>query len=150
MNCARGESPGIRFYVRLARGQLSSLGTDGRLKGWRVRPFLPALLANGIRVFGHHPKDNSPQGIFCANGQCAQCTVLANGVPVKACMTRLCEGMAIESVEGLPDLAAGPIKVRFSDVEETETEVLIIGGGPAGLAAAIELGTEGDSNPDRR
>ncbi len=27
-----------------------------------------ALFANGIRVFGHHHKDQSPQGIFCANG----------------------------------------------------------------------------------
>jgi sarcosine oxidase subunit alpha len=40
-----------------------------------------ALFANGIRSFGHHPKDGSPQGIFCANGQCAQCTVIADGLP---------------------------------------------------------------------
>jgi sarcosine oxidase subunit alpha len=33
-----------------------------------------ALFANGVRIFGHHPKDGAPQGIFCANGQCAQCT----------------------------------------------------------------------------
>jgi ferredoxin len=32
-----------------------------------------ALFANGIRIFGYHPKDGSPQGIFCANGQCAEC-----------------------------------------------------------------------------
>ena len=40
-----------------------------------------ALFANGIRVFSYHPKDNAPQGIFCANGQCAQCLVMANGRP---------------------------------------------------------------------
>jgi sarcosine oxidase subunit alpha len=39
-----------------------------------------ALFANGIDVFGHHVKDRSPQGIFCANGQCAQCLVVADGV----------------------------------------------------------------------
>ena len=38
-----------------------------------------ALFANGVRIFGHHPKDGAPQGIFCANGQCAQCLVLADG-----------------------------------------------------------------------
>jgi hypothetical protein len=27
-----------------------------------------ALIANGINVFGHHHKDGSAQGIFCANG----------------------------------------------------------------------------------
>jgi len=25
-----------------------------------------ALFANGIKIFGHHPKDGSAQGIFCA------------------------------------------------------------------------------------
>ena len=45
-----------------------------------------ALIAAGIRVFGHHHKDGSAQGIYCANGQCAKCTVIANGVPVKSCM----------------------------------------------------------------
>ena len=38
-----------------------------------------ALFANGVRIFGHHPKDGAPQGIFCANGQCAQCLVIADG-----------------------------------------------------------------------
>jgi sarcosine oxidase subunit alpha len=42
-----------------------------------------ALFASGIRTFGRHPRDGSPQGIYCANGQCSQCMVLANGQPVK-------------------------------------------------------------------
>ena len=42
--------------------------------------------ANGVRTFGHHHKDGAPQGIFCANGQCAQCSVVADGLPVKSCM----------------------------------------------------------------
>lgn len=103
-----------------------------------------ALFANGVRIFGHHPKDASPQGMFCANGQCAQCTVITDGVPVKGCMTLLEEGMVIQSCDGLPDL---PEVNRFSDSFETlgevETDVLIIGGGPAGIAAAIELGKAG-------
>ena len=61
---------------------------------WQGQPLLAcegetiavALFANGVRVFGHHHKDGAPQGIFCANGQCAQCLVLADGQPVKACM----------------------------------------------------------------
>jgi len=48
-----------------------------------------ALFANGIRIFGHHPRDGSPQGLFCANGQCAQCMVIADGIPVKSCMTEV-------------------------------------------------------------
>ena len=98
-----------------------------------------ALIANGIQIFGHHKKDNSPQGIFCANGQCAQCTVIANGLPVKSCMVAVQENMIVQSCEGLPQLPDVDEKPEFSPIEEFQTEVLIIGGGPSGLAAAIEL-----------
>ena len=54
-----------------------------------------ALFANGIHIFGHHGKDGFPQGIFCANGQCAQCMVIANGIPVKSCMTEVEENMVV-------------------------------------------------------
>lgn len=98
-----------------------------------------ALFANGIKIFGHHHKDGSAQGLFCANGQCAKCTVIANGIPVKACMTKVTENMIIESVEGLPKLPEVTEKPQISDIEQIATEVLIIGGGPAGLSAAIQL-----------
>ena len=66
-----------------------------------------ALFAHGIRTFGHHPQDGAPQGIFCANGQCAQCLVVADGKPVKACMTPVRPGMRVEPLDGLPELPAG-------------------------------------------
>jgi len=101
------------------------------------------LFANGVRIFGHHPKDGAPQGIFCANGQCSQCLVMANGLPVKSCMTPVEAGMWVEPMDGkpvLPDVETAPDtrQIHVSDVE-----CLIIGGGPAGLSAAIELGKAG-------
>ncbi len=63
-----------------------------------------ALFAHGIRIFGHHPKDGAPQGIFCANGQCAQCMVLADRQPVKSCMEMVTAGMQVEMLNGLPEL----------------------------------------------
>jgi len=102
-----------------------------------------ALFANGIHVFGHHAKDGSAQGIFCANGQCAQCMVIANGIPVKSCMTRVEENMVVESLEGLPVLPGTMEERHFSPLEERETDVLIIGGGPAGLSAALAFGERG-------
>jgi sarcosine oxidase, subunit alpha len=102
-----------------------------------------ALFANGVRIFGYHHKDGSPQGIFCANGQCAQCTVIANNLPVKACMTLLRENMTVEPVMGLPVLPEAASAVGFNPVETIQVECLIIGGGPGGLSAAIELGKRG-------
>lgn len=105
-----------------------------------------ALFANGIHTFGHHPKDNSPQGIFCANGQCSQCMVIADGLPVKACMTPVKPGMRVYPAEGLPvlpDVPAGA--VHYAPIPRKSVEVLIIGGGPAGLSAAQELGKAGVS-----
>jgi sarcosine oxidase, subunit alpha len=98
-----------------------------------------ALFAAGIRVFGRHAKDGSPQGIFCANGQCAQCLVMADGVPVKACMTPAAPGMVVSSIEGLPALPETSAVPSMSATELVDIDVLILGGGPAGMSAALEL-----------
>jgi NADPH-dependent 2,4-dienoyl-CoA reductase/sulfur reductase-like enzyme/Fe-S-cluster-containing hydrogenase component 2/bacterioferritin-associated ferredoxin len=99
-----------------------------------------ALFANGIRTFGHHPKDGSPQGMFCANGQCAQCMVIADGVPVKGCMTPIKEGMRVSTCEGLPALPdVDVLPEEFEPIQTIDTDILVIGGGPAGVTAALEL-----------
>lgn len=102
-----------------------------------------ALIANGIHVFGYHPRDHSPQGIFCANGQCSQCMVLADERPVKACMTLVKPNMQITPLDGLPSLPVETHPPKVKDIPQLQVPVLIIGGGPAGLSAAIELGKHG-------
>ena len=108
--------------------------------GFKDMMISSALFMNGIKIFGHHFKDGSPQGIFCANGQCAQCTVIVDGSPKKACMTALKEGMDIQSCNELPELPLEDNPVKTGDAEILETEVLVIGAGPAGLSASKLLG----------
>ena len=103
-----------------------------------------ALFAHGITTFGLHPEDGSPQGIFCANGQCSQCMVIADGEPVKACMATVRPGMQVQKLVNLP--ATPEIdreKVSFAEIEDLSCDLLVIGGGPSGLGAAIEAADAG-------
>ncbi len=102
-----------------------------------------ALFANNIHVFGHHFRDGAPQGIFCANGQCSQCLVFADGLPVKSCIVPVTDGMEVRSMVGLPELIADDKMHLPGDRAEIEVEILIVGGGPAGLSAALELAPNG-------
>jgi len=125
------------------RGTVAFLWRGQKLLATQGETIASALFANGVRTFGHHPRDGAPQGIFCANGQCAQCLVLVDGRPVKACVELVQPGMRVEPVDGLPQLPPVAQSPHMDQIEEIAVPVLIIGGGPAGLSAAIELGRLG-------
>ncbi|RKY85853.1 sulfurtransferase [candidate division KSB1 bacterium] len=111
-----------------------------KLMGRKGEMIISALAANGINILSKNQRDGTTQGLYCANGQCSECAVIANGFPVKSCMTPLKENMIIERNDGYPELPPLDEIPEFKDIEIIKTEVLIIGGGPSGLAAAIELG----------
>jgi NADPH-dependent 2,4-dienoyl-CoA reductase/sulfur reductase-like enzyme/Pyruvate/2-oxoacid:ferredoxin oxidoreductase delta subunit len=123
-----------------------SFSFDGvDMKGFEGEMISSALFANGIKRFSLHAKDGAPQGIFCANGQCSQCTIIVDGIPKKACITALAAGLDLRTMNGLPDLPAADAPLVSSNKRLMSADVLVIGGGPSGLGAASELAKLGFS-----
>ena len=69
--------------------------------------------------------------------------VVADGLAVKSCMEPVRAGMWVEPLDGAPVLPVINQTSAFGKTREIEVECLVIGGGPSGLAAAVELGKAG-------
>ncbi len=152
MSSSRIEAHPILSFLRRRIVRFSFNGEP--IEAFEGEMISSALFASGHHVFGHHHADGRPQGIFCANGQCSQCTVIADGIAVKSCMTAVKEGMRVQSCDRVPELVPLDRPPGFVDTEIVETDVLVVGGGPSGINAAIELarlGIEGilvDDKPE--
>ena len=104
-----------------------------------------ALSAAGITTFRYTPS-GAPRGLFCGMGACFDCVVTVNGrIGQRACMTRAADGMAVES--GFPAALTGDVLTGEATQAATERhcDVLVIGGGAAGLSAAIAAAEAGTS-----
>ncbi len=100
-----------------------------------------ALLDAGEHSF-RITRFGDPRGVFCGMGVCHECVLTIDGVPgQRACMTTVRAGMSVEQGEPAPALGS-VARLRLRE-EELSPDVLVIGAGPAGLAAAAAAAEAG-------
>ncbi|MBN2415131.1 FAD-dependent oxidoreductase [bacterium] len=99
-----------------------------------------ALHAAGYKTLSHSLKLGRPRGFFCAIGKCSSCMMQVNGIPnVKTCMVLAEEGMDVRTQHGWGELKNKPSSRTYPrrEMPLLETDVAVVGAGPAGLSAAI-------------
>jgi NADPH-dependent 2,4-dienoyl-CoA reductase/sulfur reductase-like enzyme len=101
-----------------------------------------ALTAAGIRVC--RLTTSGDRGLFCGMGVCGECSIEVNRSPGHlACMTPVDDGMRLRRQPATPraDTTATPEPRPAEQV--LQAEVVVVGGGPAGLAAAATAAQAG-------
>ena len=123
-----------------------------KITAYEGETILAALYAAGIKNYGESARYNRPRGFFCGIGKCSSCLMRVNGMPrVRTCVTLVEDGMTVEYEKGHGELPVAS-EVDVED-EKVDTDLVVIGGGPAGLSAAISAAKLGvdvfviDENP---
>jgi len=137
------EHPILDFRSR--RGRKITIYFEGKpIEAYEGETIAMALHAAGIRVLGYGLNKHRPRGLFCAIGKCSSCLVTVNGVPnVRSCITLVEDGMRIERQKGRPELPRNVKPPEWKEAPRFTADVLVIGGGPAGLMAAINAADAG-------
>ncbi|NPA75297.1 MAG: FAD-dependent oxidoreductase [Euryarchaeota archaeon] len=139
------EHPVLDFSKK--RGKKVTIYFEGKpIDAYEGEPIAEALHAAGIRVMNYTPTTGRARGIFCAIGKCSSCLMKVNGIPnVRTCITLVEDGMQVERQRGLEPLPRDYKPPKWKDAERVNADIIIIGGGPAGLMAAIKAVEHGAS-----
>lgn len=104
-------------------------------------------IASAMIAAGHYRfRDDGSgraRGLFCGMGVCGECQVLVDGVPARACLEKARNGATVSRQSArrvLPRSARAAPAGRWS---ERAADVLVVGAGPAGLAAAAMTAAQG-------
>ncbi|WP_428489221.1 FAD-dependent oxidoreductase [Rhodopila sp.] len=120
-------------------GRLISFGFNGRpIQALQGETVAAALSAAGVTTF-RHTRSGAPRGLFCGMGACFDCVVTIDGrIGQRACMTPAAEAMQVTGDDPATLTADPALPARQEDCD-----VLVIGGGVAGLCSAIAAAEAG-------
>ncbi|TDD03590.1 FAD-dependent oxidoreductase [Nonomuraea deserti] len=118
---------------------------DGRpMTGEPGDTLAAALLRNGVRVVGRSVDLGRPRGIFAAGPEEPNALVRVGADPILAATTvELHDGLEARSLRGKGRVDLDAVDERRCDKGYLHCDVLVVGGGPAGLAATLAAGRSG-------
>ncbi|MEO3872273.1 2Fe-2S iron-sulfur cluster-binding protein [Nonomuraea sp. B12E4] len=118
---------------------------DGRpMRGEPGDTLAAALLRNGVRVVGRSVELGRPRGVFTAGPEEPNALVRVGADPmVAATVVELYDGLEAWSLRGKGRVDPEAVDDRRCDKGYLHCDVLVVGGGPAGLAATVAAGRSG-------
>ena len=128
-----------RIDIAIKRGKPITVKINGaETAAYEGETIGAVLTASDIRTIRHAPQHHDPRGLYCTMGTCHGCLVTVNGRPnVRACVTPVASDQEIILQDGLGRFDLDSSLPEPGETIRQKTEILIIGGGPAGLRAAI-------------
>jgi sarcosine oxidase subunit alpha len=101
-----------------------------------------AMIANGLLTVAPSTYRGRPRGIFAAGVDEPNALVQLADPTQLATTVELVDGLSATTLRGKGKLADTPDTTRY-DKRNVHCDVLVVGGGPAGLAAALAAGRTG-------
>ena len=116
---------------------------DEPVEAYEGETIAAALHAVGRASLSESVRFHRPRGLYCAIGKCSSCVMEVDGVSnVRTCMEPVREGMRIQP-QHLAEVGPTRAGRGITPPREVHTDLAIVGGGPAGLSAAIYAARHG-------
>ena len=134
-----------RISRGVTRGDEVLINVDGnRLQAFEGETIAGALMAANVRAIRITPHHSEKRGLYCGMGLCHECLVTVDGQSnMRACMTPVQSGQNIELQNGFGPVNVTPLCSVSSEPQLKRVPLAVIGGGPAGLSAALAAAHKG-------
>jgi NADPH-dependent 2,4-dienoyl-CoA reductase/sulfur reductase-like enzyme len=135
----------FRIESGVTRGNEIEIFVNGQpVRAYEGESIGAALAAAGIREFRRTEQLKDPRGLYCSMGTCHGCLVTVDGRPnIRACITPASAGQQIVLQEGYGRIAPDAPEPLPGRVVRKQVPLVVVGGGPAGLSAAIAAARAG-------